>query len=168
MSNRQRRATLQAQADEQARLDAIAAPRHVDAELHFRGVGFALLRLAALHSFRPAVLWEIYDRADGLVATVSRGTEPGNPYVAGQTALDSNPAVLRALLDELADRRLTLAPAKAEVMTLDGARFIAIVNVGEASCRLTWVDGNVPPGWLGVVAHLLRIHKYLASLGAAA
>ena len=173
VSNRQRRAELKAQADEQARLDAIAASRHVDAELHYPGVGFALLRLAAVHSFGPTVLWEIYDRADGLVATVSRGTEPDSPYVAGQTLLDADPAVLRTLLNELADHSFALAPVRPQFITADGSRFFATVNVGEASCRLKWVDGddvpvNVSPAWSGLVAHLLKVHKYLASLAAAA
>jgi len=163
MSNRQRKAELEAQA-EKARLDALAASRRVESD-----ESFALLRLAALHSFEPTVQWEIHDwGAEGLVATVSRGTEPDSPYVAGQTRLDANPARLRALLDKVADRSFALAAARPEFITLDGSRFIATVRVGEATCRLKWVDGDVPRAWSGLVAHLLKAHKYLASLGATA
>jgi hypothetical protein len=168
VGNRHRRAELRAQADEQTRLDAIAAPRHVDVELHYRGVGFALLRLAVLRSFEPAVLWEVYGRADALFVSVSRGTEPDTSYVTGQTSLDADPAVLRGLLDELCGHSFALAPAEPKSLILDGTRFIATVNIGQAACRLEWVEGDVPSAWSGTIAHLLKVHRYLASLAAAA
>jgi len=168
VSNRHRRAELRAQADEQTRLDAIATSRHVDVELHYRGAGFALLRFAVLSSFEPAVLWEVYRRADALVVSVSRGTEPGTPYVTGQVSLDADPAVLRAFLDEQSGHSFALAPTEPKSLTADGTRFIATVSVGQASCRLEWVEGDVPTAWSGAIAHLLKVHKYLASLAAAA
>jgi len=168
VSNRHRRAELRAQADEQTRLDAIAASRHVDVELHYQGIGFALLRFAVLSSFEPAILWEVYGRADALVVSVSRGTEPDTSYVTGQMSLDADPAVLRALLDELSGHNFALAPAEPKSLTLDGTRFIATVKVGQASCRLEWVEGDVPSAWSAAIAHLLKVHKYLASLAAAA
>jgi len=149
-------------------LDAIATSRHVDVELHYRGVGFPLLRFAVLRSFEPAVLWEVYGRADALVVSVSRGTEPDKPYVTGQISLDADPAVLRALLDELSRHSFALAPAWPKFLTADGTRFIATIKVRQASCRLEWVEGDVPTAWSGAIAHLLRVHRYLASLAAAA
>jgi hypothetical protein len=168
VSNRHRRAELRAQEDAQARFDAIAASRHVDVELHYRGVGFPLLRFAVLRSFEPAVLWEVYGRADALVVSVSRGTEPDTPYVTGQVSLDADPALLRALLDELSGQSFALVPTQLKFLTADGTRFIATVRVGQASCRLEWIDGDIPPTWSGAIAHLLKVHKYLASLAAAA
>lgn len=158
----ERRAALRAAADEAQRAQALATPRHLDADLHFRGVGQLLFRLASKPSFEPALVWEILSVDGRLAAFKSLGVEPGSPMVTGHDEIEIDDETLRRALDELSLVSLPLTPAVASFGVLDGERFFATVAVGYSTrIRLSWCADHEPIGWSTTVRALLRVRDLL-------
>ncbi len=148
--------------DARERDEALATPRHVDADFYYPGAGELLVRLAWLPSFDAPVLWEVRSVDGVLVGFRSVGTPESEDRVTGHEKLSVSDDAIRSVLDRLATVSLPLTVSLASTLVADGARYIATIARGrQTGCRFHWHEGAVPEAWPPAVEAVLDLRQVL-------